>query len=459
MRIPQCLRWPWPLVALAIVALSLGAAFAPLGVSTSVAALSVTTLLIWRFGSREGLWFLLLAAIPLREPLSIDVVGTASLFPNDLLLLVLVVAAVRREGLRGTWRRSSAFRIGVLLIVLSLPGLATATRLFWGVSAIYRIAVQVAFLFLARSMVRTGRDAQRALVAVVLGLIPVAVYGLYQASLPLNADLPDWSSRYIAWDALGHQSIRVFSTFLHPLHLSHYLSIGIGLALGLASSTLRRITRSWLLLIGVLAALCNVFTSSIGGLAGMTSAVVTTAVLQRRRRIVLLAPLGLAVIILISPPALTAKLGRVMAGEATTGAARIVTYAQALQVIRDNPGLGVGWGSARSAFEHDYRVTRADAVAFVAENYFLQRGVALGVPGLMLVVLLCFLFFRNTILVPAEAEGAGWPRAAILTAGVVFYVQAQTFPAAYECGNHLLWLLLALAERMREDYVECGAAG
>lgn len=445
------LSGPWLCVLLALVVLSLGVAFAPLGVSLGVAAVTAAALLLWKFGAREGLWFLLLATIPLREPLSIDIVGTASLFPTDLLLLGLLAAALHREGVRSTWRDSPAFRIGLLLIVISLPGLATATRFFWGVTSIYRIVAQVAFLFLARSMVRTGRDAQRALVAVVIGLVPIAVYGLYQASLPYGADLPDWSERYIAWDAIGRKSVRAFSTFRHPLHLSHYLSIGIGLTIGLLSSTLKRASKLWIVFVGALAAFGNLFTSSVGGIVGMASAVVTAIILNRRRRIVLLAPVILIALLLVAPPALTSKLELVLTGQAATGAARLVTYTQSLQVIRDNPLLGVGWGSVRSALEHDYRLTRAEAVAFAAENYFLQRGVALGIPGLVLVALLCILFFRNAMRPRGELADPSWPRDAILVAGVVFYVQGQTFPVAYVCGNYMLWLLFALAERMNED--------
>ena len=447
------LRSPWPSVVLVLVALTLGVAFAPLGVALGIVGAAAGAVLIWRFGAREGLWFLLLVSIPLREPLSIDIVGTASLFPTDLLLFALLVVAIRREGLRSTWRESPAFRIGLFIIVLSLPGLVTASRLFWGVNAVYRIAGQVAMLFVARSMVRTGRDAGRALVAVMVGLIPIIIYGFYQASLPYGADLPDWSQHYPAWDALGRKSVRIFATFRHPLHLAHYLAIGLGLSLGLLSSSLKRGLKRFLLLIGAAGAVCNLFTSSIGGLLGMFAAVVTTIVLERRRRIVFLAPVLLVALLLVAPPALTTKLGRVLTGQATTGAARMVTYGQSIAVLRDSPLLGVGWGNVRSALEHDYRVTRAEAVAFAAENYFLQRGVALGLPGVVLALLLCVLFFRNAVRPRGELPDGEWPRAGVLTAGVAFYVHALFFPAAYPAGNYVLWLLFAIAERMRERSV------
>jgi O-antigen ligase len=258
---------------------------------------------------------------------------------------------------------------------------------------------------------------------------------------------------FSAWDAAGRRSVRIFSTFGHPLHLSHYMSIGFGMALGLASSTLSKGHRWLLVLIGLTAAFCNLFTSSVGGLLGMSGVVLTTMILHRRRRIVLFAPVLLVALLLVAPPVMMNKLGRVLTGQATSGAARMVTYTQAFEVVRDNPLLGVGWGGVRTALEHDYRETRADAVAFTAENYFLQRAVALGIPGFLLVVLLCILFFRNAILPRGQLPDPSWPRAAILTAGVAFYLQGQTFPTGYMSGILILWLLIASAERMRESVV------
>ncbi|MFH1688995.1 MAG: O-antigen ligase family protein [Candidatus Eisenbacteria bacterium] len=445
------LRSPWPLVVLGPVVLALAVALIPLGAAFTIISLVAAAALVWKFGPHEGLWYLLLASIPLREPLSIDIVGTTSVFPTDVLLFVLLAMAIMREGLRTTWRESPSFKIGFAILVLSLPGLVTASRLLWGVNAVYQLTAHLGFLFVARSMVRTGRDAQKVLVAVVVGMIPAIAYGLYQASLPYGANLPDWSLHYSAWDALGRKSVRVFSTFRHPLQLAHYLSVGLGISLGLASSSLGKGVRWFLLLVGAAGALCNMFTSSLGGLLGMFAAVVATIVLERRRRIILLVPIVLVALLPLAPSALTAKLGRALAGQATTGAARLVTYKQSLEVLRDNPILGVGWGGARSALEHDYRVTRADAVAFTAENYFLHRGVALGLPGIVLSVLLCILFFRNAVLPRGELPDRNWPRAAILIAGVAFYVQAQTFPAAQPTGTYILWMLFGLAERMRES--------
>lgn len=440
------LRGPWPAAAGVLTALVLAVAVAPGWTILCACLVALSGFLVWRHGPREGLWYLLVASIPFREPLTLELHGTVSLYLTDVLLLALFADVAIRGGLRQIWRSSTVLKVGLAVLALSLPGLFTATRLFWGVAALYRIAGQVAILVVAADAVRDGRVATRTLVAVLGGLAPAIAYGLYQASLPIGADLPDWAAQLFTWDAGGRKLLRVFSTFDQTLRFSHYLSVGFGIALGLAFSTLRRVWKTVALAVGAAAAYCNLFTYSIGGALGMLTAVASTLVLSRRRALALVLLL-LVPLLLLSPQALVTKAGRMLSGEASTVAARMVTYRQGVMVLVDHPLLGVGWGSIRSFLEHDYRVTRAWTVAFASENYFLQRGMALGVPGLALYISLCILFFRNASRRPPPGDPA-WPRAALVIGGAVFYVQAQTFPAAHATGNYLLWTMFAIAENM-----------
>ena len=55
---------------------------------------------------------------------------------------------------------------------------------------------------------------------------------------------------------------------------------------------------------------------------------------------------------------------------------------------------------------------------------------------------------------PPPGAAADWPRVAILAAGVAFYVQAQFIPAADATSRYTLWILFALAERMRIAFRE-----
>jgi hypothetical protein len=443
---PNWLRGPWPAVAAALVAIALAVGFAPLWAGILLCLFALSGLLVWRYGAREGLWYLFVASIPFREPLTIDLHGTVSLYLTDILLFALFAEVALRGGLRRVWRSSMVFKIGLAVLALSVPGLFTATRFFWGVASLYRIASQVALFVVAVDVVRSGREATRTLVAVVAGLAPSVIYGLYQSTVPYGSDLPDWARQQAAWDLGGRRLLRVYSTFDHTLRFSHYLSVGFGISLGLAFSALRRVWKGVLIVVGAAAAYCNLLTYSIGGALGMFAAVGATLVLSRRRALLLL-PLLLLPLLLFSPAALLRKADRVLSGDAATVAARMVTYQQGLMIMRDHPLTGVGWGSIRSSLEREYLLTRAGAVARGAENYFLQRGAALGIPGLALYVALCVIFFRNALR-RGPPTVRPWPRDALLIAGLAFYVQAQTFPATNATSNYLLWAMLAIGENM-----------
>jgi O-antigen ligase len=205
-----------------------------------------------------------------------------------------------------------------------------------------------------------------------------------------------------------------------------------------------------LVAVGAAAAYCNLLTYSIGGAMGMMAAVIATLVLSRRRALLLL-PVLVLPLLLLSPAALVRKADRILTGEAATVAARMVTYRQSVMIMRDRPLLGAGWGSVRSFLEREYLLTRAGAVALGAENYFLQRGMALGITGLALYAALCVIFFRNVSRRGPPGEHA-WPRAALLVGGLAFYVQAQTFPAASATSNYLLWIMFAAAEKMARAF-------
>ncbi|MFN8177968.1 MAG: O-antigen ligase family protein [bacterium] len=438
----------WILCVAGATALSIAAALVPLQAAFVALALAGAAVLINRLGPRLGLWCLFVAMIPMRGPLSVDVSGSTTLFANDVLLLALTVACIRENGLRGILRRSPSFRIGALLAALTLGGLYTATRLKWGLAFAVHEAAQTAAFYVAWHWIRTGREAKYTLVAFVIGLLPAVVVGLRQSDQPVQQFLAQEEFLpAIAWDEAGNPHVRVFSTFEHPLHFSHALSMGTGFAVGLFSAVA---PPARLLLASAASAFayCNQYTYSMGGLLGTIGAVVTVLLLSRRRWVFGLLPVILFVWLLVAPQALLVRIENSFSGRNPTTGARIITYIQTLRVLQDHPVLGVGWGSIRTALEENYRITRDQNVSFTAENYFLERALAFGLVGLTLTLVLCGLFFRNARSRPPP-DPLPWPRAAILCGGVAFYVQAQFIPAADPPSRYLLWILLALAERMR----------
>ena len=317
--------------------------------------------------------------------------------------------------------------------------------------SLHRIAAQLALFVVALRMIRNGRDARNAIFAFLAGLVPAIIYGLYQSTIPVGAaTLPQWSEAPIAWDTTtGTAHIRVFSTFDHSLRFSHALSIGFGFAIGLMGQRVGSRARVFLAVLAAAAVLCNQFTYSVGGTVAVASALGGWAILNRRRRVTWLLPVVVVVWVALAPSALFNRLTQVFTGQSTSAMARIITYHQSFQVLRDHPLLGVGWGGIGGALEFEYRISKAKNIAFTAENMFLQRGLALGIPGMLLTIAIALRFLRNTTRFSSRALAEGdvpWPRGALLIGGAAFYAQGMVIPVGNETSNFLLWVLLAIAE-------------
>lgn len=438
----------WLVGVSAGVGLAFAAAFLPAQAAFFVLALASAAALVHQLGLRMGMWCLFVATIPLRVPLSVDVVGTTTVFANDLLLLFLVASYLWEHGVGEIVRRSPTFRIGSVLAALAIGGLYTATRLFWGIAFAVHECGQLASFYVAWHTVRSGRHARYTLLAFVIGLLPAVAVGLRQSTMPVREfQVREGFVPAIAWDEAGDPHARVFSTFEHPLHFSHALSIAAGLGAGLLAGTAASGRFLLVMAVGAIA-YCNQFTYSIGGILGTVGGLVTALLVMRRRWLAALLPMALVLYVLLAPEAFLVRIENTLSGKNPTSAARLITYQQTIDVLRDHPLLGVGWGSIRTALEHDYRLTREGTVAFTAENYFLERALATGLVGLILTIVLCVLFFRNGRS-RAPADPVPWPRGALLAGGVAFYVQAQVIPAADVPSQYILWALLAMAERMR----------
>lgn len=439
----------WGIALAAGAALALLVAHAPMRTAVVALALAAGTILVREVGGRMSAWLVFVATISLRDPLSVDVVGTKTLYLNDIFLLLLFLAVAFESGVRPLWRASPPFRIGILLFAGSLLGLYSAELPLWAANYALGIGAQVAIFYTGWHVVREPRHATWTLVAFLAGMIPAALYGIHQSTLPVG-DVAFGHVPALAWDASGVPHVRIRSTYDHPLRFSLALTAAAGMSLGLMLAARRPSRRFVFILLAGLMVYCNQYTYSIGGLAGTAVAILVVALLLRRAWTLAALPLALAVWLISAGDTLVHRLGQVLMGENTSAMARWIGYTQAYQVMRDHPLFGVGWGNVRSAFTGEYLVSRDEVVGFTAENYFLQYGVALGLVGMVLAIALCIRFFRSAIPAPpGAADGAGWPHAAILVAGAAAWAQAQTFASSDYTTGYILWLMLVLAERMR----------
>lgn len=448
----RALRSPWILVAALGVALAFATAFAPDRTVFAVPFAAALGFLVWRFGLRYGVWYLFIISIPLRMPLGVDVLGTRTLYYSDLLLYAQFGVVVWERSLRDLWRSSASFRLGTPILAISVVGLYWATHLDGGIAHALRVFHQILVLLLARHLVRTGAEARRTLIAVLAGLLPAVGYAAYQSTIPVaTANYPEWAEMPLAFDATGRAFVRIASTFVNPLPFSHALTTGFGIALGFLFARATGTERFLALLAAAVLAWGNKFTYSLGGSVAMLFTVVFALGRSLGRRSLVAIPFVVGILLLITPGAVLLKASKVLEGDSTSSLSRLVTYHRTVMILADHPITGLGWGGIRDSVTNDYRVSRASSVGVAAENYFLQRALALGIPGLLLYVLVTVRFFRN-LRGPAGPPGGGpetvWPKGALVVGGVAYYTQAMLYPTADVSMGYTLWLLLALAEGM-----------
>lgn len=441
----------WLVASVVGAGLAASIVLAPARTSTVVLASSAGAVLVHLVGLRLAAWLVFAATIALREPLSVDVLGTKTLYANDVILLGLFVSTLHDHGLARISREAPAFRVGVALLVPSLMGLYGADLPVWAANYSLGIAAQVAIFYVGWHIVRDGRIARWTLVAFLAGMIPAALYGIYESKLPVTAFQEDQFGRMppVTWDAAGEPHYRVRSTFDHQLRFALALSTAAALALGSALRARSASGRIVLVLAAILYVYCNQFTYSIGGLIGTLAGLFALALSIRGRWTLVGVPLALAGYVAITGETFFHRIDQMLAGETTTAMARWIGYTQTFQILRDHPLLGVGWGNIRSAFRGEYQISTDEVVGAAAENYFLQYAVALGLVGLALTIALCVRYFRCMATKPSGPLASEWPRTPLIVGGTAFWVQVQTFASSDYTTGYILWMLLALAERMR----------
>lgn len=443
------------LLAIPMIALPLGVAAAP--VPTAILSLvAAGGIVAFReLGARMMLWLLFVATIPLREPLAIDVLGTKSIYLNDVFLLPVAVVTLHENGIRPIWRKSPAFRLGLLLTALGLVGLYNTSKWTFTVNQSYRSLMEAAMFYVAWHFIRDPRRARWTLFAFLAGMIPATVYGIHQSTLPIEALVaPDGSVPARTWDENGVPHVRTASTFWNALAFSLASTVAFGICLGLlvrARTAWRRISAAALALLFLWG---NQISYSVGGLIASAAAVGAAALVVGRRYVFIVVPAAALLWLALAPSTFVFRINQIVTGNHTSYAIRIVGYMQALEIFRDHPVIGVGWGNIGEEMTGEYRITRTHGLGApeAAENYFLQHAMALGSVGLVTVMILGVLFARNVLSRPppgwSDPRGE-WPRAALIIAGAGLYVQMQAQPSVDAVSGYILWILFPIAERMR----------
>ena len=271
---------------------------------------------------------------------------------------------------------------------------------------------------------------------------------------------------------------RVISTFMSPTLLAGYLAMIIPLTAGLLIDNLRRIKLAVFLVIAILFAACVMaLTKSIGGFISLFAAILVFLAFTGKRKMEptrtkargflgkilsvqnlirdingsvfgrecmkYIALSGLLILATATVITITARQGQFLDFSYPENSViqRLNYWRSSLEIIKDNPIKGVGWGNFGAAYQK-YMLPGATETR-AAHNNYLQLWVELGVFGLIGFLWLAFLFIRKT---PKTGLQIG-----LLSAGVAFLVYSLFDYGLFisQVAFHW-WVILGLNASWRE---------
>ncbi len=372
-----------------------------------------------------------------------------------VMALVFVAWMIHVFTKKAEWRTKSPLVLPVILYILVtilsiFVGLLHGGNAFVGIFRFVRTAFFAYIFFVVINNVKTKKQLQQFVWAIIICSSLVALFGVLQYALGQT-----WTQNVTA-KYLGHylgypsdvnivaaagpnQVYRISSTFLQPNIYGGYLAFVLPFYISLLGMTLRQ--RRWglwiLLLIGFgMNAFCMVFTGSRAGWIafGVIMLIYAAFGIFDRRLIVTAATVAMILILLVvlmkPPDFIKQRFVSQSAKEATTG--RVMQYKLALDFFMDHPIFGLGLGmEGEKLVENGIRKTWA-----AVENVYLTYLVSEGLLGLgAFLLLLAFLWMmllwarKNS-----EDEFMHFSSEALLL-GIVGFAVANMFGA---------WLLFAV---------------
>ncbi len=274
-----------------------------------------------------------------------------------------------------------------------------------------------------------------------------------QISSKLQPWGPSWVAQYT------RENFRVYSFLDNPIYLGIFAVIWMGIAGTLFYyCTYEKISEKiFMFLISSLALITLVLTGSRSALVGAIFVIIIIVMYKFSLKKV--TPLIFFFIILIfTLPNFFGRLQGIYRHHETNISHRYLAYQSAINMIRDNPLLGIGAGNYREVYKEKYKFDAAspDPVTFTAENNFLEIGAQVGIFGLIVYVLFYAFCFKNLYFVYKNNKDM---YLRLLSLGISisligFLISSQFATVNTVPLNMILWLLFGLGESLKNITLE-----
>ena len=224
---------------------------------------------------------------------------------------------------------------------------------------------------------------------IVFSATIVALIGLYQyiVGVPVDAGWVDVSNN-------PDIKARVYSVFDNPNILAEYLVMTIPLSISLFWYTKKIVKKVLFLATSAILTLSLVLTLSRGGWIGFAVSALIFILLVEKRFLLSIIPIGIGGLLFLPKSILSRILSIGNLGD-SSNSYRITMWKIALNIIKDNPLAGVGFG--HKPFQQTFETYISDMPTYHAHNTYIELAAELGIPGLIAFLFLMFIIFKYGI--------------------------------------------------------------
>lgn len=197
-------------------------------------------------------------------------------------------------------------------------------------------------------------------------------------------------------DQFPDLKVRVYSTLVNPNILAGYLVLVIAYAAAFFQAAKPYRCWRWIFLfIGVLAAVCLLYTYSRGNWLACAAVLLAFCVLFCRKAFIPLVA-GAAAALALGGQTVLHRLSSISSGEDTSAALRLAYLKSTRMIIEDFP-LGVGWYGYRFVYpEYNYYLADTSVIMYHCHNIFLNVLSELGWHGLAVFLVVWWGVFART---------------------------------------------------------------
>lgn len=325
----------------------------------------------------------------------------------------------------------------LIYFIATFTSVTISGSLYGGMLTVFFILFAVAF----ENSLENKRQIDTAIYILIGAGVAVAAYGIYQYVFNMAG-----SEAWVDSDRFSEIQLRVYSTLQNPNVLSEYLLLIIPFAFACVMTGKTKGKKFLALCAFGVMCVCMILTFSRGGWLGLLVAGAVFLVLLDRR-FILLGIVGLIGLAFVLPDTVISRFTSIGDLSDTSTSYRLYIWIATINMLKDYWLCGIGPGSA--AFNMVYPAyAYHDVVAPHSHNLFLQVMCDTGICGLIVLLILVFLFFKMMCgaLSREENRKSKLFQMASVSAMCGFLVQSMTDYSFYNYRvMFLFWVFLALS--------------